>query len=70
MMDGTTALNENVIKLNRLDPDTEYSWSFEGLDTEPYVFLYIGDAAKVRGTLHDLTELTGDMVDDLADFIP
>lgn len=66
MMDHATAdLNENVIKLNRLDDDMDYTWNFEGLDTEPYVYLNVGDVARIRGTIHDLTELTNEMIDGL-----
>lgn len=57
----TEQLNNNVVKINDLDPEIDLSWQFEGLDTEPYIYLYIGDTAKIRGTIHDMTELTDEM---------
>lgn len=62
MMQGTEQLNNNVLKINEMNPDMDLSWQYEGMDTEPYIYLYIGDTAKIRGTLHDITAMTDEML--------
>lgn len=66
MNDSQTAeLNANVIKINELDPTVDLSWQYEGMDTEPFIYLYIGTTAKIRGTLVDVTALTAEMRESL-----
>ena len=61
----TIDLDKKVALMNTLDTDTEYSWQFEGMDTEPYVFLHIGDVARIRGTIMDMVDLLDDMIESL-----
>ena len=72
MNSGTEQLTQNITRINEMEEGFNLSWAWDGLDTEPYAVLNIEDSrtertfsGRIRGTMLDLTALTGEMVESL-----